>query len=112
MDMPKESWANKESQLLKKYRIRCLEQRKRGDLIQPWEDAHDFWASTVNSYVRSHSIRDINGLSALEFPVSSLESKWLRGESPNRANIDHIPRKFTGHQLFNICSDFFSTATT
>ncbi len=65
----------------------------------------DLDSSAVNLSVGAQGIADINGLSALELPITGCEGKRLGGQCPNRAQVNDIARQLAGHELLNIGAD-------
>jgi hypothetical protein len=68
--------------------------------------------TSVHTDVAAKTVENVDSLGVVEFPRTSTEGVWLGGKGSDRAEIDHIARKFGVEGGFEVSSDLDVVATT
>ena len=73
--------------------------------VDAWKDSKKVSTSSVSIDVSTHSIHAVDGVVTLEFPGAGLEGVGQVVEGADRAQIDHVARKFIRDNFFNVGAD-------
>ena len=69
-------------------------------------DAHGFAAAHIDTNIAAQRVHDVNGFGFAKLPGARGKRIGARGQSTDRAQIDHIARQFAIQRGFEIGGDF------